>query len=175
MTEFTVYWLRRLASPRRPGPGASTAQTAAAALLRLACAALLAWIGYIHLHLWLEGYRQIPTDGPLFLLDAVAAFVLAAVLLAWPRPLAGLAAAGYTASTIGALVISLTVGLFGFRESIHASFVVESLVIEGITVLALTGWTVLVARRILSPARRPRPAAQPGHDSRHVRATRTHR
>ncbi len=84
-------------------------------------------------------------------------------------------AAGYTASTIGALVISLTVGLFGFHESIHASFVVESLVIEGITVLALTGWTVLVARRILSPAHRPRPAAQPGHDSRHARATRTHR
>jgi len=33
---------------------------------------LLAWIGYIHLHLWLEGYRHIPTNGPLFLLDAVA-------------------------------------------------------------------------------------------------------
>ena len=85
--------------------------------------ALLAWIGYIHLHLWLEGYRQIPTNGPLFLLDAVAGFILAAVLLAWPRPLAGLLAAGYTASTLGALLISLTVGLFGFRESISASYV----------------------------------------------------
>ena len=171
MTEFTALWLRRLASPRRPGPGASPAQAAIAALLRAACAALLAWIGYIHLHLWLEGYRQIPTDGPLFLLDAIAAFVLAAVLLAWPRPLAGLAAAGYTASTIGALVISLTVGLFGFRESIHASFVVQSLVIEGITVLALTGWTVLVARRVPPPARQPRPVTRPGH----ARASRGHR
>jgi hypothetical protein len=38
--------------------------------------ALLAWIGYIHLHLWQEGYRHIPTNGPLFLLDAVAGFVL---------------------------------------------------------------------------------------------------
>jgi len=62
------------------------------------CAALLAWIGYIHLHLWLEGYRHIPTNGPLFLLDAVAGFILAAALLASPRPLAGLLAAGYTAA-----------------------------------------------------------------------------
>jgi hypothetical protein len=82
-------------------------------LLRLGCVALLAWIGYIHLHLWQEGYRQIPTNGPLFLLDAVAGFVLAAVLLVWPRPLAGLVAAGYTAATLGALLISLSVGLFG--------------------------------------------------------------
>jgi hypothetical protein len=71
---------------------------------------LLAWIGAIHLHLWLEGYRQIPTDGPLFLLDAVAGLALAAVLLGWDAPLAGLPAAGYTAATLGALLISLTVG-----------------------------------------------------------------
>jgi hypothetical protein len=36
----------------------------------------------------------------------VAGFVLAAVLLTWPRPLAGLLAAGYTASTLGALMRS---------------------------------------------------------------------
>jgi hypothetical protein len=47
-----------------------------AMLLRLGCVALLAWIGYVHLHLWQEGYRQIPTNGPLFLLDAVAGFAL---------------------------------------------------------------------------------------------------
>jgi len=69
----------------------------------------------------LPGYRQIPVDGPFFLLDAAAGFALAAVLLVWPRPLAGLIAAGFTASTIGALAVSLSVGLFGFNESIHAS------------------------------------------------------
>jgi len=113
--------------------------------------ALLAWIGYIHLHLWLEGYRQIPTDGPLFLLDAVAGFALAAILLVWPAPVAGLMAAGYTAATLGALLISLTVGLFGFRESISASYVVLSLTIEPITALALVAWTVLVTA---TPGRR---------------------
>jgi hypothetical protein len=145
MTEHTTLRLRRLASPRRPTAPGRGGRWPAALLLRLGCAALLAWIGYIHLHLWQEGYRQIPTNGPLFLLDAVAGFALAAVLLAWPRPLAGLLAAGYTAATLGALVISLSVGLFGFRESISASYVTESLGIEAITVLALLGWTVLAA------------------------------
>src|ERR1700747_2332268 len=144
MTERIASRLRRLASPRR-ATAASPGARGAARVLRLGCTALLAWIGYIHLHLWLEGYRHIPTNGPLFLLDAVAGFILAAVVLAWPRPLAGLLAAGYTASTLGALIISLSVGLFGFRESISASFVTESLTIESITVLALISWTILVA------------------------------
>ena len=158
MSEPTAFWLHRLASPRRPtAPGRGT-PTAAALLLRLACVALLAWIGYVHLHLWLEGYRHIPTNGPLFLLDAVTGFVLAAALLVWPRPLAGLLAAGYTVSTLGALVISLSVGLFGFRESISASFVVASLTIESITVLALISWTVLAAATLRPPThRRGRP------------------
>jgi hypothetical protein len=121
-------------------------------VLRLGSAAVLVLIGYIHLHLWQEGYRQIPTDGPLFLVDALAAFVLAAVLVAWARPVVGLLAAGFAASTLGALLISLSVGLFGFRESTQASFVVESIVIEAIVTVAMAGWTVLV---LIAPAGRP--------------------
>jgi hypothetical protein len=48
------------------------------------------------------------------------------------------------------------VGLFGFRESISASDVVESLTIETISVLALITWTVLVT-------------ATPSHGSEDVR------
>lgn len=158
MTESTASRLRRLASPHTPKLTGSGGHPVVALLLRLSCVALLAWIGYLHLHLWQEGYRQIPTNGPLFLLDAVAGFVLAVVLLAWPRPLAGLLAASYTASTLGALLISLSVGLFGFRESISASYVVQSLTIETITVLALIGWTALAARP-------PQPAARARHHS----------
>jgi len=117
MTTSIVPWLRELASPRRSPVPAPGGRRAAALLLRLGCVGLLAWIGAVHLHLWLEGYRQIPTDGPLFLLDAVTGLALAALLLVWAAPLAALIAAGYTASTLGALLISLSVGLFGFRES----------------------------------------------------------
>ncbi|MGH3238013.1 MAG: hypothetical protein ACRDOH_33095, partial [Streptosporangiaceae bacterium] len=128
------------------------ARAAAMAALRAVCAGLLAWIGYIHLHLWLEGYRQIPVDGPFFLLDAVAAFAFAAALLAWPRPAGGLLAAGFTASTIGALLISLSTGLFGFTESIHAAWVLPSLAAEATAVLALLAWTVLSAAGPAQPA-----------------------
>ena len=144
MTQPTTIWLHQLTSPRYHAAGWGS-RRAAALLLRLTGTALLAWIGYIHLHLWAEGYRQIPTDGPLFLVDAVAGFALAAALLAWPRALVGLVAAGYTAATLGALLISLSVGLFGFRESISASYVVQSLAIETIALLALLSWTVLAA------------------------------
>ena len=153
MTQPTALRLRQLASPRRQHAAGGTTRRAAALLLRLTCAALLAWIGYIHLHLWTEGYRHIPVDGPLFLLDAVAGFALAAALLAWPRPLTGLLAAGYTAGTLGALIISLTVGLFGFKESISASYVTQTLAIETITLLALLTWTVLAAAAPGPPAR----------------------
>jgi hypothetical protein len=173
MTKSTAYWLRRLASPRSPHAPGRGARRVAGLLIRLGCAALLAWVGYIHLHLWQEGYRHIPTNGPLFLVDAVAGFVLAAVLLTWPRPLAGLLAAGYTAATLGALIISLSVGLFGFRESISASYVTESLTIESITVLALISWTALTAtapRATDSPGQPP--FAQPGRADHDARAAR---
>jgi hypothetical protein len=172
MTEPASFRLRRLVSPRSPRPPARSGRRAAALLLRLGCVAVLAWIGYIHLHLWQQGYRQIPTNGPLFLLDAVAGFALAALLLVWPRPLAGLLAAGYTASTLGALLISLTMGLFGFRESISASYVTESLTIETITVLALTSWTVLVAAFPGRQVADPPPTAQSSPFDRDSRAVR---
>jgi hypothetical protein len=163
MTDTIAVRLRQLASPRNMGRVGSPGRRVAALLLRLACVALLGWIGYIHLHLWLEGYRQIPTDGPLFLVDAVAAFALAAALLVRPAPLTGLLSAGYTAATLGALLISLTFGLFGFHESISASYVVQSLVIEAVTVLALLGWTSLAATA-------PGPAARPSRPRSHAGA-----
>jgi hypothetical protein len=83
-------------------------------------------------------------------------------VLAWPRQLARLAAAGYTAGTLGALIISLTVGLFGFRESISASYVTQSLTIETITLFALISWTILAATRHRAAAR------PPATDSRHT-------
>ena len=144
-----------------------TARGIVALVLRLGSAALLVLIGYIHLHLWQEGYRQIPTDGPMFLVDALAAFGLAAVLLAWARPVVGLLAAGFAAGTLGALLISLSVGLFGFRESIQASFVVESIVIEAIVTVALAGWTVLVAIPPASGPRVSRAAAEPAGQAPH--------
>src|SRR5215469_2301583 len=114
--------------------------------LRLAGVGLLAWIGWVHWVLYHnEGYHFIPHVGPFFLVDAIAGVVLALVLLAWPRPIVGLVSAGFVASTILALVISLTAGLLGFHEHISANYVVLALVVESITVVVLLAWTALAA------------------------------
>ena len=112
----------------------------AALVLRLVCVALLIWVAAIHLQLWTEGYQDIPTVGPLFLADAVGGFLLAALLLAWPRPLAGLLGAGFMISTLGGLIISINFGLFGFRESPGASFVTEAIMLESVGAVAMLAW-----------------------------------
>jgi hypothetical protein len=135
----------QMASFRRHGTRSQYGPSFLAALvLRLVCVGLLTWVAGIHLHLWTEGYRDIPTVGPLFLADAVGGFVLAAVLLAWPRPLAGLLGAGFMISTLGGLIISLHFGLFGFRESLGASFVIETIILESVGALALLTWSIAV-------------------------------
>jgi hypothetical protein len=132
-----------VASIRRHGPRSQHGAAFFAALvLRLVCAGLLIWVAAIHLHLWTEGYRDISTVGPLFLADAVGGFVLAAVLMVWPRPVAGLLGAGFMISTLGVLIISLNLSLFGFRESSGASFVTETIILESVGSVALLAWSV---------------------------------
>jgi predicted lipoprotein with Yx(FWY)xxD motif len=93
-------------------------------LLRLAGAGLLAATAAIHLDLYLTGYRSIPTIGWLFLLQVIAAFALAAAVLATafargdglvPRLVAA-AGAGFAVATLGGYLLSLWTGLFGFKE-----------------------------------------------------------
>ena len=146
-----------LVSVRRPELGRNTRLFVPALLLRLAGAGLLAWIGWVHWVLYHnEGYHFIPTDGPFFLVDAIAGVVLAVVLLAWPRPVAGLVSAGFAAGTILALLVSLTVGLFGFNEQLSANYVVLALVVESVALIVLLAWTVLAARRVpVRPGRVP--------------------
>jgi hypothetical protein len=111
--------------------------------VRVVGAAMLVATGWIHLDLWLDGYRGIDWIGPLFLANAVLAGLAAlAVLCAplrwlpWVALLAGLLEIG----TLGALVLSLTVGLFGFVESFRASLVVPTIVVESVGFLVLAGY-----------------------------------
>src|SRR6516164_1026214 len=79
-------------------------------------AALLVASGAIHLDLYLTGYRTIPTIGPLFLLQVIAAFALAAAILVTGSWLAEAAGAGFALSVLGGYLLSLWIGLFGFTE-----------------------------------------------------------
>jgi len=79
-------------------------------------AALLVASGAIHLDLYLTGYNSIPTIGPLFLLQIIAAFVLAIAIPLTGRRLAYAAGAAFAIGTLGGYLLSLKVGLFGFTE-----------------------------------------------------------
>lgn len=106
-------------------------------------------MGLIHLRLWLDGYRQIPIIGPLFITNAVCAGVLAAILLTVPVRLRRLAAAStalFILGTLAALVLSLTIGLFGMHESLRAPLVPTTLAVESAGVLVLLLIAVLPDR-----------------------------
>lgn len=108
--------------------------------LRLTAVGLLSRVIWIHLHLWLEGYRHIPTIGPLFLVGGFSALAVSAVLLVWPSRLVGLLGLGVDAGILTSLIASINVGLFGFKESLTGPFVVESIVIEAVAAVALAAW-----------------------------------
>jgi hypothetical protein len=151
MSQLTIGLVRQLTADRRPeATSAPRVLSVVAMVLRVAGAGLLVWVAAIHLHLWSEGYRHIPSVGPLFLVDAIAGFVLAAVMLVWPRLLAGLLGTGYMLSTLGGLILSINVGLFGFHESTAASFVVQSMVLEIAGAAVLAAWVAVTGSQ--SPA-----------------------
>jgi hypothetical protein len=110
-------------------------------------AAMLVWSGVIHLHLWASGYRTIPTIGWLFMLQALGAFVLGALVLITRHLLPAAAAALFMASTACGLIWSVEWGLFGFRDSFNSPFATESLGIEAAGAGVLLVGCALVVRR----------------------------
>lgn len=108
-------------------------------------AGLLVWSAVIHLHLWSAGYRHIPTIGPLFLLQGVLGIVLAVGIAVVRHPLALVAGALFAVGTIGGLLLSVNVGLFGFQDSLSAPFAVQSLVVEIVAAVVL-GVTATMGR-----------------------------
>jgi hypothetical protein len=133
----------------------SAGSTAVLWALRVAGAVLLVAIGAIHLHLWLDGYRDIDVIGPAFLLQAVIAFGGALLLLIAPLRLlvwAALLGLGFAAGSLGALlqstygVLGLEPGMFDFVESDVApwwqeTFWVEVAAIVVLLVLAALAWS----------------------------------
>lgn len=126
MSALTTTHLTRTAAGTKRGRG----RRAVVNLTMAVGAGFGAWSAAIHLDLWQQGYRSVPTIGWLFLLQAVLGFALAAVVLLTRRVLAALSAAIFLASTAGGLVFSVEWGLFGFRDSFGAPFAAESLAVE---------------------------------------------
>jgi hypothetical protein len=98
--------------------------------------------------LWIASYyRFVPVIGPLFLFQSVTAFAVAMALLLSRRFVVVMAAAGFLAATIGGYLLTVYVGLFGFRDTLAAQLGKTSLIVEAV------GVAVLVLGGALIPAR----------------------
>jgi predicted lipoprotein with Yx(FWY)xxD motif len=125
--------------------------------LGIAGAALLVASGAIHLDLYLTGYRTLPTIGPLFLLQVIAAFALAAAILVTGHWLASAAGALFAVSVLGGYLLSLWVGLFGFTEVRTTAGIVAGIIdVAAFAVLAVDAAPGLPSG--LNLGRRLRPA-----------------
>ena len=118
----------------------------------IAGAALLIASGAIHLDLYLTGYRTIPTIGWLFLLQVIAAFVLAILILWTGSWLAAAAGAGFALSVLGGYLLSLRFGLFGFTEVRTTAGIVSGV----IDVAAFAALAIAAAPGLPPPLNQPR-------------------
>jgi hypothetical protein len=120
--------------------GVLPAGAAVLVAVRVLGGALLLGNGWIHWHLDDIGYSTVPTIGPLFRLNAVLAVLLAVAVLATPMPwwrLACAAGAVFQLGTLGALGLSLTVGLMGFTETLSAPDLPQAVAVEALGAVVL--------------------------------------
>ncbi|BBZ37598.1 hypothetical protein [Mycobacterium conspicuum] len=85
-------------------------------LLRLGLAVSLSVSATSHSYLYVHGYQHIPVIGTGFLIQASASFALAVLILVGGPGWLHWAAAAVAGGSLGAFVLSRTVGLFGFVE-----------------------------------------------------------
>jgi hypothetical protein len=112
------WWLGVLL--RGPAHLLSVAARVAITIVIAGGAACTVYSGYIHLYLWGRQpypYRDIPTIGPLFLVQGVAAIVIGLMIIVSRRVGALLVGAGLLVVSVAALVIDVEVGMFGFKDS----------------------------------------------------------
>jgi hypothetical protein len=110
-------------------------------------AGLLITSGSIHLDLWNIAYRHVNVLGPLFLLQVISAFVIAAGLLVTRHILAVLAALGLVVGTIIGFILVLTIGLFNFKLPFISAEAWITLVAEIVATVTLTATGLLLLRR----------------------------
>ena len=120
----------------------------------IAGAALLIASGSIHLDLYLTGYNSIPTIGWLFLLQVIAAYLLAVVIPLTGLRLAYAAGAAFAIGTLGGYLLSLKIGLFGFTEVRTTAGIVAGITdVAVFAVLAAGAVSGLQLSRRLRPVR----------------------
>ena len=122
--------------------------TALTVVLLVIGAATVATSAIIHLYLWgkADGYRNVPTVGPMFLAQGIGGCLIAVAVVLVRWFIVALAGAFYMAASIAALFKSIHGGLFDFKETFDAPYVKLSLVVEFIGFAAFAAAMVLTTR-----------------------------
>jgi hypothetical protein len=119
-------------------------------ILFICDAGLMIASGVIHFHLWdmHGGYRYVKTLDWLFLMQVIAAVLLAIALLATRHLLVVAASLLLMAGTIVGFILADTVGIFGFKLPHVTGLADTVLVIEiaAVVLLAVTGWAIRRSR-----------------------------
>ena len=102
---------------------------------RIVTAAAVLVSAWVHWTLWRQGFRDFHMVGPAFLLNAVAGLLIGLALVLWRHWIPPLLAVGFGLSTLGAFVVSATVGLYGIHEVWTGSYVLTAAVSEVVAVL----------------------------------------
>ena len=126
-------------------------------------------VGAVHLQQYIgNDYSILPTIGPLFLLNAIGAGVVAICLLAPIERILGDRRADLTAGLLAVVAIAIAVGslvalfiaesqpLFGFMEDGYDTPILIAIVSEALTMILLAPVAVASLRRASSGARVPR-------------------
>ena len=104
--------------------------------MRMLAAAAVLVSAAVHLKLWFDGVRDEHMVGPAFMLNAVGGVVIAILLVGWRHWVPPLLAVGFGVSTLGAFVVSATVGLYGVHEQWVGGPVWTCAMAEAVAVLA---------------------------------------
>jgi hypothetical protein len=145
MSQVRPWWVDLLL--RGPGELASVVSRWAVTVVIVAGAVLTLGSGVIHLYLWGKqyGYKDIPTIGPLFLIQGIVTILLGLLIIASRRVAVLLAGAGLLVASVVALVLAIEVGLFGFKDSWLAPYAKTSLYEEIAGAVLLLAAAVVVA------------------------------
>lgn len=150
------WWLRALL--RCPADLGSLAARIVVTVMVAGGAACTVGSGIIHLYLWGKqyGYQDIPTIGPLFLAQGIAAILIGLLAIVSRRVVALLAAAGLMTASVVAIVLAMESGLFGFRDSWIVPYAWTTLYEE------IAGAVLLIAAAVMLAWPSPGAAARSG-------------
>jgi hypothetical protein len=110
-------------------------------------AAMIAASAVIHLHLWMDGYKDIHLIGPAFLFQAISGLAVAVLLLAFRRLVLVVAGLLFCAGSVIALLLSATVGFLGLHDGLGVPWAGWSLGTELAGFVVLAGCAGLMLRR----------------------------